>query len=695
SSRRSRQQNGRAGRPPPFELAVRIRDALERIGLPDLDAHVAALDPREELPAALLELRSLANEVEERRPRHVQRAALRELERRERLDRPGRVPERDHHAVRTQAVERLEERLAADRIVDDRHTLAVGQGPDTRDDVVVREQHDVATVRFRDRTLRLAAHDADHACAAAFRPLRAQQADAAGGRVQQDRIPCADAVAAVQQVPRREPLQHHGRRGPVVDRVGQRHEPLRVDETLLGIGVERRRARIRDALPRHEAGDPCADRGDHAGRLAAETARQRYRIEALAVVRVDHVETDRGVAHADFVRARLVHVDFAELQHLRSAELVDTYGSWHASPSRQPCLDCAARVRRAARPIEHERTPSRSVFSRADAVDLRGHARAAARGVRRSSSIRVESTGATHRQGAMSEHLLIVGGGQAAVQAVHTLRQNGFTGRISLVCGERYAPYQRPPLSKKYLAGEMPRERLALRPEQWYRERAVDLVIGARAVELDATMGRVRLDDGRVVQYDALLLATGSRPRKLRVPGAELSGIHYLRTIDDVDAFAPPLVPSCRLVLVGAGYIGLEVAAVAASRGVDVTVLEARDRVMSRVVGPDVSRFYDRCHASAGVKIRYGATVSAFSGGASVEAVETADGERFPCDLAIVGIGVEPNVELAESAGLPCENGIVVDERARTEDPRIVAAGDCTSHPHPPAAGRVRPEAVP
>ncbi len=294
----------------------------------------------------------------------------------------------------------------------------------------------------------------------------------------------------------------------------------------------------------------------------------------------------------------------------------------------------------------------------------------------------------------MSEHLLIVGGGQAAVQAVHTLRQNGFTGRISLVCGERYAPYQRPPLSKKYLAGEMPRERLALRPEQWYRERAVDLVIGARAVELDATMGRVRLDDGRVVQYDALLLATGSRPRKLRVPGAELSGIHYLRTIDDVDAFAPHLVPSCRLVLVGAGYIGLEVAAVAASRGVDVTVLEARDRVMSRVVGPDVSRFYDRCHASAGVKIRYGATVSAFSGGASVEAVETADGERFPCDLAIVGIGVEPNVELAESAGLPCENGIVVDERARTEDPRIVAAGDCTSHPHPLAAGRVRLESV-
>jgi 3-phenylpropionate/trans-cinnamate dioxygenase ferredoxin reductase subunit len=202
------------------------------------------------------------------------------------------------------------------------------------------------------------------------------------------------------------------------------------------------------------------------------------------------------------------------------------------------------------------------------------------------------------------------------------------------------------------------------------------------------------LDDGSVLDYDALLLATGSRVRRLRVPGNDLAGIHYLRTLDDVDAIAPNLVPSRRLVLVGAGYIGLEVAAVAASRGVDVTVLEAADRVMSRVVGPDVSAFYHRYHANAGVKIRLGAVVSAFSGSASVEVVETAGGEHFPCDFAIVGIGVEPNVELAESAGLPCENGIVVDERAMTADPRIAAAGDCTNHPHPLAAGRIRLESV-
>jgi len=294
----------------------------------------------------------------------------------------------------------------------------------------------------------------------------------------------------------------------------------------------------------------------------------------------------------------------------------------------------------------------------------------------------------------MTEQLLIVGGGQAAVQSIHTLRQNGYAGRIVVVCGERHAPYQRPPLSKKYLAGEMPRERLALRPEAWYRERAAEIVVGARAVELEPASGRVRLEDGRVLPFDALVLATGSRVRKLRIPGADLSGIHYLRTLDDVDAIAPKLVPGCRLALVGAGYIGLEVAAVATRRGVDVTVLEATDRVMSRVVGPDVSRFYHDCHSDAGVKIRYGAAVTAFSGRTAVKAVETASGERFPCDLVIVGIGVEPNVELAESAGLPCDNGIVVDERARTPDPRIAAAGDCTSHPHPLAAGRVRLESV-
>jgi len=294
----------------------------------------------------------------------------------------------------------------------------------------------------------------------------------------------------------------------------------------------------------------------------------------------------------------------------------------------------------------------------------------------------------------MTEQLLIVGAGQAATQAVHTLRQNGYSGRISIVGGERHPPYQRPPLSKKYLAGEIARERLELRPEVWYRERDTALALGARAVELEPAARRVRLDDGRVVAYDRLILATGSRARRLRVPGAELPGIHYLRTIDDVDGIIPELEPGKRLVLVGAGYIGLEVASVAVRRGLDVTVLEAADRVMSRVVGPQISEFYERYHRDAGVKIECGAIVSGFSGRDRVDAVETAGGIRFVCDLAIVGIGVEPDVELALTGGLPCDNGIVVDERGRTADPLIVAAGDCTNHPHPLAPGRVRLESV-
>lgn len=294
----------------------------------------------------------------------------------------------------------------------------------------------------------------------------------------------------------------------------------------------------------------------------------------------------------------------------------------------------------------------------------------------------------------MTEHLLIVGAGQAAAQSVHTLRQNGYSGRISVIGGERHAPYQRPPLSKKYLAGEMARERLELRPDIWYGERHVALELGVRAMELEPAARRVRLDDGRTIGYDALLITTGSRARRLDVPGAELPGIHYLRTLDDVDAIAPQLLPQRRLVLVGAGYIGLEVAAVAVKRGLHVTVLEASDRVMGRVVGPEVSRFYERYHGDAGVRIECGKMVSGFTGRERVEAVETATGEQYRCDLVIVGIGVEPDVDFARTGGLPCSNGIDVDERGRTADPLIAAAGDCTNHPHPLAQRRVRLESV-
>ena len=295
----------------------------------------------------------------------------------------------------------------------------------------------------------------------------------------------------------------------------------------------------------------------------------------------------------------------------------------------------------------------------------------------------------------MSDHLVIVGGGQAAAQAVQSLRQQNFPGAITLLCDEPYPPYQRPPLSKKYFAGELPRERLLLRPAAFYAEKGVTLELNTRVEEIEPAARRIRLHDGRTLAYDRLLLATGSRPRVCPVSGADLPGVHYLRTIADVDGIIAALAPGARVLLVGAGYIGLEVAASARQRGFDVTVLEAADRVMSRTVSAEVSAFYEACHRAAGVAIHCGAGVHAFHGPSRLSAVEASDGRRFACDIAIVGIGVEPNVELAARAGLICSNGIVVDELARTADPRIFAAGDCTNHPHPLLERRVRLESVP
>ena len=295
----------------------------------------------------------------------------------------------------------------------------------------------------------------------------------------------------------------------------------------------------------------------------------------------------------------------------------------------------------------------------------------------------------------MSDHLVIVGGGQAAAQAVQSLRQQSFAGPITLLGEEPFPPYQRPPLSKKYFAGELPRERLFLRPAAFYAEKNVALEQGARVEEIEPAARRVRLRDGRTLAYDRLLLATGSRARAFAVPGTDLRGVHYLRTIADVDAITASLAPGARVLLVGAGYIGLEVAAVARQRGFGVTVLEAADRVMSRTVSVEVSAFYEACHRAAGVAIHCSAVVKALHGTARVTRAETVDGRTFDCDIVIIGIGIVPNVELAASAGLQCNDGIIVDELARTADPHIVAAGDCTNHPHPLLERRVRLESVP
>ncbi len=282
----------------------------------------------------------------------------------------------------------------------------------------------------------------------------------------------------------------------------------------------------------------------------------------------------------------------------------------------------------------------------------------------------------------MFEHIVIVGGGQAAVQAVDTLRRKGFTGKLTLIGDEPWLPYQRPPLSKKYLAGALERDRLLIRPAHYFAEHAVEAHLGRRVTAIAPRERHVRLDDERVLPYDALLLATGSRPRHLQVPGAELTGVHYLRVIADADRIRAACTAGGRVVVIGGGYIGLEVAATARELGMEVTVLEMAPRVMSRVTCPEVSEFYAAEHRRRGVRVCCKETVRALQGDATgrVRAVLTEQGGEYPADLVIVGVGVVPADELARAAGLDCENGIVTDVHCRSSDPAIYAAGDCASH---------------
>ena len=279
----------------------------------------------------------------------------------------------------------------------------------------------------------------------------------------------------------------------------------------------------------------------------------------------------------------------------------------------------------------------------------------------------------------MPQHIVIVGAGQAGAQAVATLRAEGFSGTITMVGDEPFAPYQRPPLSKAYLMGTLERPRLFLKPEGFYREAACELILGARVRALGRAAKTVTLEDGRTLSYDKLLLAAGTRVRKIACPGAALAGIHYLRGIADVDGLNAVFHKGARLAIVGGGYIGLEVAAVAAKHGLEVTVFEAMERVMARAVSRPVSDFFEQVHRGAGVRLMLNTGVEAFEGNGRLEAVK-AGGKTYPADLALVGIGVVPNMELARDAGLPCEDGIVVDQNCATADPAIFAAGDCTWH---------------
>ena len=293
----------------------------------------------------------------------------------------------------------------------------------------------------------------------------------------------------------------------------------------------------------------------------------------------------------------------------------------------------------------------------------------------------------------MAGNVVVIGGGQAGASLVAKLRALGHEGKISLICDEPVPPYQRPPLSKKYLLGEMELERLYLRPESFYAENDIELLTGATAEAIDRDAKTVTVD-GKTLPYDALALCTGSLPRNLPAAiGGDLDGIYTVRTLADVDSMASEFTSGRRALVVGGGYIGLEAAAVAASRGVQVTLVEQMDRILNRVAAAETADFIRALHQGHGVDLREGVGLKTIEGAdGRVSNAILADGTALKVDFVIVGIGITPDTRLAEAAGLLLDNGIATDAQCRTSDPAIYAAGDCASFPW--RDSRIRLESV-
>ena len=289
----------------------------------------------------------------------------------------------------------------------------------------------------------------------------------------------------------------------------------------------------------------------------------------------------------------------------------------------------------------------------------------------------------------------IIGAGQAGFQAAASLRDSGFAGRVLLIGDEPVLPYQRPPLSKSYLAGQSGVDDLWLRPAEFYAKQQIDLVYGDPVTAIDRGQRRLYLASGTKFSWDNLVLATGAGCRPLAVPGAELDGVLTLRTLADADALRQRLDEAREVVVVGAGFIGLEFAAVALARGTMVHIIEVTRQPMGRVVSEPVSRFFTEAHIGWGAEVALGTGITRILGaGGRVAGVETTDGRRIPADLVLICIGVIPNAQLARDAGLAVDDGIVVDEYLMTSDPAISAIGDCANFPTPFALGRVRLESV-
>jgi 3-phenylpropionate/trans-cinnamate dioxygenase ferredoxin reductase component len=282
----------------------------------------------------------------------------------------------------------------------------------------------------------------------------------------------------------------------------------------------------------------------------------------------------------------------------------------------------------------------------------------------------------------ISNSLVIVGAGHAGVQAAASLREEGWEGAITLLSDEDELPYQRPPLSKAFLKGQMDLAGLPLRAEKFFHDKRIDLCRGQKALRIDRRSRRVELSSGGVAPYDHLVLATGARQRVLRAPGVDLNGVFSLRTIVDAQAIRESLDRGRRVVVIGAGFIGLEIAATAVALGGDVTVVEIADRPLGRAVSPAMSSFFLQAHEAFGTRFRLGIGVTAIHGASGrATDVELSNGERLPADVVVVGVGLTAEDGLARDAGLDCADGIIVDELLATSDPAISAIGDCAQFP--------------
>jgi 3-phenylpropionate/trans-cinnamate dioxygenase ferredoxin reductase component len=292
----------------------------------------------------------------------------------------------------------------------------------------------------------------------------------------------------------------------------------------------------------------------------------------------------------------------------------------------------------------------------------------------------------------MPETHVIAGAGLAGAKAAEALRSEGFEGRIVLVGDEPELPYERPPLSKDYLRGEAPREQARVHEAGFYADHDIELLTGTKVTDLNAAARDVTLSTGERLAYDRLLLATGSEPRRLSVPGAELDGVHHLRTFADSDAIAAALQPDARAVIAGGGWIGMEVAASARQKGLDVTIVELEDVPLSRALGREAGLIYARLHRERGVELLTGVAVTRVEGEGRVERVVLADGCALDADLLVCGLGAIPRTELAQRAGLQVENGVLTDASLQTSDPHVFAAGDIANAEHPFYGRRVRVE---